>query len=57
MKVKGEREREGAEIISNHFLLPLIQSRVKMYKVEKCYDYPNEWSSEKDDQAFVEALV
>ncbi len=26
----------------------LIQSKVKMYKVEKYYGNPNEWSNEKD---------
>ncbi len=28
-----------------------------MYQADECYDYPNEWSNEKEYQAFQEALV
>ncbi len=39
----GVKRGEGEKRMKN-----LIQSKVKMYKVEKYYGNPNEWSNEKD---------
>ncbi len=58
MKVKYRkgREKRNRDIISYHFYAS-HPKQSKMYEADECYDYPNEWSNEKDRQAFQEALV